>query len=212
MPRDLCYFYYKSFTLICQIWKNKLTLQGMIQLQTIEKLFEKRKDQYVAFAFSYLRDHDAAADLFMDAISQLWQGRNDYEEDSNVDALLLTIVKNKSLDYLRHQQKRMSVEQKIKSSAMADLQLRLTALNATTPEYIFSDEIQMIVSQTLDRLPARTRRIFEMSRTEHLTNAEIAQQLNVSVKGVEYQITKCLKALRVALKDYLPLLLLFHII
>lgn len=39
-----------------------------------------------------------------------------------------------------------------------------------------------------------------------MSNREIAETLNISVKGVEYHISKALKALRVALKDYLPLL------
>jgi RNA polymerase sigma-70 factor (ECF subfamily) len=51
----------------------------------------------------------------------------------------------------------------------------------------------------------QTRRIFEMSRFENKTNNEIAEMLGLSSKSVEYHITKALKAMRVALKDYLPI-------
>ena len=60
--------------------------------------------------------------------------------------------------------------------------------------------------QTLYQLPEQTRQAFILSRFKDKSNREIAEALGISVKGVEYHITKALKALRVALKDYLPLL------
>ena len=44
-----------------------------------------------------------------------------------------------------------------------------------------------------------------MSRYENKSIKEIADALNISVKGVDYHISKALKALRVSLKDYLYL-------
>jgi RNA polymerase sigma-70 factor (ECF subfamily) len=44
-----------------------------------------------------------------------------------------------------------------------------------------------------------------MSRFENKTVKEIAIETNLTVKGVEYHITKTLKVLRINLKDYLPL-------
>lgn len=47
-----------------------------------------------------------------------------------------------------------------------------------------------------------------MSRYENLSVKEIAEELSMSPKSVEYHITRSLKALRIALKEYLPLLYL----
>ncbi|WP_270616695.1 sigma-70 family RNA polymerase sigma factor, partial [Parabacteroides distasonis] len=69
----------------------------------------------------------------------------------------------------------------------------------------FSHEIQTIIHNTLQSLPEQTRRIFEMSRFENKTVKEIAEETNITAKGVEYHITKALKVLRINLKDYLPL-------
>ena len=63
-----------------------------------------------------------------------------------------------------------------------------------------------MVADTLRLLPEQTRRVFVMSRMEHKSGLEIAQALGLSLKGVEYHMSKALKELRVALKDYLPLL------
>ena len=44
-----------------------------------------------------------------------------------------------------------------------------------------------------------------MSRFEQKSGKEIAEELGITVKGVDYHIAKALKVLRVSLKDYLPL-------
>lgn len=48
-----------------------------------------------------------------------------------------------------------------------------------------------------------------MSRYENKSMKEIAESLNVTVKGVDYHIGKALQALRKNLKDYLYTLLFF---
>ncbi len=50
-----------------------------------------------------------------------------------------------------------------------------------------------------------------MSRYENKSMKEIAESLNVTVKGVDYHIGKALQALRKNLKDYLYTLLFFLI-
>jgi RNA polymerase sigma-70 factor (ECF subfamily) len=45
-----------------------------------------------------------------------------------------------------------------------------------------------------------------MSRFENKTRKEIADELNMTSKGVEYHISKALAALRVNLKDYYTIL------
>ena len=51
--------------------------------------------------------------------------------------------------------------------------------------------------------------VFIMSRFQDKSNKNIAEELNISVKGVEYHISKALRSLKISLKDYLPLLLFF---
>lgn len=88
-----------------------------------------------------------------------------------------------------------------------ELTIRISTLQACDPDEIFSDEINRIVQNTLTDLLEQTRRVFQMSRFEHLSVKEIADKMNLSVKGVDYHISKALKKLRISLRDYLPLLL-----
>jgi RNA polymerase sigma-70 factor (ECF subfamily) len=69
-------------------------------------------------------------------------------------------------------------------------------------------EIEQIINDTLEKLPPRCREIFILSRMEGKKNAEVASIFNISEKAVEAQITKALKVFKIALKDYLALLVI----
>ena len=90
-----------------------------------------------------------------------------------------------------------------------ELDFRISSLEDFTTQSLFSSEIHEIVRQTLAEMPAQTRRIFEMSRFENRRNTEIAAELNLSIKTVEFHIGKVLKVLRVRLKDYLLFFFVF---
>jgi RNA polymerase sigma-70 factor (ECF subfamily) len=86
------------------------------------------------------------------------------------------------------------------------------ALFAKTPdsEDVYTTvELENMLNKALSQLPENVRTVFEKSRFEGKTYSEIASEQNISVKTVEAHITKALKYLRVALKDYLPLVFLF---
>ena len=69
-----------------------------------------------------------------------------------------------------------------------ELSTRISTLEACNPDEIFSEEVESIVRETLDLLPEQTRRIFLLSRFENKSNKEIAEEMKISIKGVEYHI------------------------
>ena len=50
-------------------------------------------------------------------------------------------------------------------------------------------------------LPEKRQQVFILSRTEGLTNKEIAQQLNISEKTVEDHITHAIKHIKSSMRD-----------
>ena len=126
-------------------------------------------------------------------------------------ALLLTILKHKSLDYLKTRTHEQEAFDNMAEWRQRELAIRISTLEACNPDYIFSKEIHSIMDDTLKKLPDQTRKVFIMSRFEGKSGKEIAEMLGITVKGVDYHIAKALKALRISLKDYFPLYFLWFL-
>ena len=97
----------------------------------------------------------------------------------------------------------MRIEDDLTDVHQRELNLRISTLEACNPNMIFDSEIQHIVNKTLEGLPQQSRNIFILSRYQNTSNKMIAEKLGISVKSVEFHITKVLKVLRLEWKDYL---------
>ena len=77
------------------------------------------------------------------------------------------------------------------------------------PDFYLENELLRLYEEALKQLPKEYREAYEMNRNQRLTHKEIAERLKVSPQTINYRIGQALKLLRVALKDYLPLFLLY---
>lgn len=159
------------------------------------------------FAKSYVHDTDTANDFAAEAMVRLWENFTSEDDVINIQAFLLTIIKNLSLNHLRREQMKLQVHESIQDDGRRELEFRISTLESCNPEVLLSSEVREIFDKTMASLPEQTRRVFLMSRVEEKPNKEIAACLGISVKGVDYHISKALKLLRITLKDYLPALL-----
>jgi RNA polymerase sigma-70 factor (ECF subfamily) len=173
-----------------------------------QELYDKWYLKSFMFAKAYVQDHMIAEDLVSESIVKLWNIMKE-KDIERPQALLLTLLKNKALDYLRRENMRQKIEEELADTYQQELAMRISTLDACNPETMFSRDIEEIIEQTLLSLPEQTRIIFEMSRYDGLSVKEIASKLNITPKAVEYHITRSLKALRVNLKDYLPFVFFF---
>jgi RNA polymerase sigma-70 factor (ECF subfamily) len=160
------------------------------------------------FAKSYVHDGWAAEDIASEALIKIWE-ISQAEETDNLKTLLFTIVKHKALDYLKHEAIRTEAIAQLSDKGRRELEIRISTLEACNPEIIFASNIQDIIQSTLAGLPEQTRKIFEMNRFQNRSKKEIAEMYNISIKGVDYHLSKALKSLRENLKDYFPVFLFF---
>lgn len=160
-----------------------------------------------AFANSYLHDAFIACNIVQDAFMALWENRQKLNPDTNLPSYLLTIVKNNSLNHLNHLKTRLKAEENIQQHYLKQLEIKCLTLNACNPDQLFKTDVEEIISRTLESMPEKTREAIHLSRNLGLSNKEIALKLGISVKGVEFHITKALKIFRENLIDYLSLLI-----
>jgi RNA polymerase sigma-70 factor (ECF subfamily) len=172
-------------------------------LKIFNQLYSDYRERFICFAHSYTKDLAVAEDITSDAFVQFWENRASIPSDENLPAYILTVVKNKCLNYLRHLKIAETAAENIKAHNDWALQTRISTLEACEPAELFGKEVREIIRRTLDAMPEQTRRIFIMSRYRNKTYLEIAGQTGLTVKGVEFHISKALKLLKISLKDYL---------
>jgi len=174
-----------------------------------EELYTKYHSRFVIIARRYVRDVMVAEDLVPDSFISYWDNRENRSTpplDINVPAYLLTIVKNKCLNYLTAQQRHMRIEKQIHSIQSRLIDANIHSLDMCNPNQLFAKEVSEIVAQKLKSMPELTRDIFEASRFRDKSYAEISQEYGVSVRRVTSEIQNALSILRKALKDYLPII------
>lgn len=176
-------------------------------IEVFNQLFRNYKDRFVRFAKTYVYDSELAEDIVIESLMYYWENRASLNEGNNIPSYILTVVKHKCLNYLQRLRMKEDIENYLVQTEEWELNIKIATLEACNPEKLFLDEVQNIIDQTLATFPEQTRNIFISSRYHNKNHKEIAEEFGLSTKSIEYHITKTLKSLREALKDYFPFLL-----
>jgi len=102
-------------------------------------------------------------------------------------------ARNRSFQYLEHQ----DVRKRHREAVLSE-----DASESSPQDQLEYKELQKVIEMTLNKLPERRLRIFQMHRYEGMKYAEIASALSVSVKTVEAEMTKALQSLRKNIENY----------
>jgi RNA polymerase sigma-70 factor (ECF subfamily) len=177
-------------------------------IRSFNSLFNEYYKQFVHFATGYVKEVETAEDFVSEAFTQYWENKESLASTTYPQAYILTIIKNKCLNYLQHQKIHQRVSAELKEHSEWILQTKISTLEACDPEFIFSTELQQIIDETLNKLPQKTRKIFFLNRIHGYTYKEIAEITNMSQKAIEYHISKALHQLRFSLSDFLLFILI----
>ena len=169
--------------------------------QKFEKLFREYFTGLCYFAQKYLGDLDSSKEIVHAVFIKIWESRHEFDWEKPAKSYLFTSVYNRSMNYIRDNKKFVNTEGTFESGSPVE-----TGEFHDTME---SSELEAKINQSIDKLPEKCREVFKLNRFEGKKYAEIAKQLNISVKTVETQMSKALKVLKEDLKDYIYLFLLF---
>jgi len=173
-----------------------------------EEVYAQYYARFVVIARRYVRDFDAAEDLVMESFAAFWENRGKIAEDVNIPAYIASTVRNNCLNWLNAKRLHLDKQQDLHNIQSRLVAASIRSLKSCDPSRLFSSEIIEIVGREMDRMPQVTRQVFELSRFQDKTYAEIAEILGISSRRVASEMQRALSILRTALKDYLPLHLL----
>lgn len=164
----------------------------------------------VRFAQSFIKIREDAENIVQDAFADIWEtGGRAIQNRNHLLALLFTLIKNKSIDYLRHEIVVREAETIIQEEYRRDMQMKFDTLEAFDNDLLASGEsVEDLLHKAIDALPEQCRKIFIMNKLEGKKQSDIATELKISINTVESQMSVAYRKLRKAMKNNILLLFL----
>lgn len=168
---------------------------------TFEALFRENFRPLTVYAMQFVREKAIAEDIVQELFVSLFEKKDTLKVNSFNKSYLYKAVYNRCLNYNRDQKSRREMNPVIQES--------MIKLPEDPHELAIFIEFQDRFLLVLDELPPKRRRVFEMSRMEGKSSAEIADSLKLSKRTVEKHIQLALKQFRKKLIRYMNALSLF---
>jgi len=160
--------------------------------RALEELFRQQYAPLCRFAERYLRDRAAAEDLVQDLFAALWARRGRLDLRGGLRAYLFASVRNRALNVRKHQ----LVESDWQRDESAP-EVRVLHRTPRRPDELLDErERNSRLRAAIAHLPERCRLVMQLRWQEQLAHSEIAAILGISVKGVEIQLSRGLRALK----------------
>lgn len=152
-------------------------------------LFETYFTPLCRFMHLYVKETTIVEELALDIFTYVWENRQTLQIQISLKAYIFQAAKNKCLNVLR--QKKVTV-------SLDDTQQDIPETDEMSIE---TEELYNLIQEAVMALPDKCKEVFNLSRTENLTNQEVAAQLNISEKTVEGHITNALKRIKAFLGE-----------
>ena len=162
--------------------------------QAMERIFDAYYPYLVNTAYHVLMDGHQAKDLVQDVLFNFWEKRAAISIESGLKAYLRRAVTNKCIDQIRRK-KRFGVPEEFTDFNQA-------SGDVSTQDLLETSDLKQAILSAVESLPERCKLVFTLSRFEDMSHSEISEQLDISKKTIENQMTKALKTIRLAIQHY----------
>jgi RNA polymerase sigma-70 factor (ECF subfamily) len=174
--------------------KNQQELLKLLKLsdqKAFNTLFRLYGAKLYHFSYRYLKATEEAEEIVQDAFIKIWEKRSDIDPSSSFGGFVFTVAHNLILNRIR----KLRNENNCKTALVQNT----APAHNDTEEQILSAELEHVVCEALVELPPKRKIIYQMIRDEGKTYKQVAEQLNISVKTVESQMTEAMKHFRAKL-------------
>lgn len=156
--------------------------------QAFRGFYDLTYDRLFRIAYYYVKHDEWTQEIVLDVFMKLWEQRAKLPEVNNIEDYCFILTKNASLNYLKKENRHatLSADQLPEPSDQAD----------SPEETLISEELFARYVKALDRLPERCREVFVRIREEKQSYAQVADELDISVKTVDAQLQKATTRLK----------------
>ncbi len=183
-----------AFCLFMELTADSREQEWLIALRrgdesALRPIFDRHYPLLLGDVYRIIPDEDTCQDLAQEVFVELWRKRSDLNIHTSLRAYLRRAAVNRALTHLKNQ-RRLSFEGDDDWQETADTSL------ADIGQKEEQESLEQALHRAIATLPEKCRIVFSLSRFEQCSHREIAEQLGISVKTIENQITKAMRMLR----------------
>jgi RNA polymerase sigma-70 factor (ECF subfamily) len=155
---------------------------------SFERIFESYSHSLFQFSFSYLKSKEAAEDVVQEVFLKIWDNRQEIRNDTSFRSYLFTIA----LNAVRKQFNKLSKVNEIKHGILFELSAQKSDFDDRNDYQELLDTLHKLIG----KMPEKRRQVFIKKKLEEKSLKEIAGELQIDPKTVEYHITEAMKFLK----------------
>ncbi len=154
-----------------------------------EKVFDRLNNPLCLFAYKYVNDFKTSEDIVQNVFIKVWEDDTiSFHDMKKVDGLFYTIVKNKSLDFLRSK-----YAKDVQAYPIENLEIFQTEKYNLKETFIV--DTSTIIHNAINSLPNKCGYVMKLSLKGY-SNKEIASEMQLSVQTVKVHKKNAYKKLR----------------
>lgn len=193
-------------------WLRDPDVQRMLRVRDDDEaafgeLVEAYQNRLIGIFTHVLHDSSAAEDLAQEAFLRVYRARHRYQPTAKFATWLFRIANNLASNRLRSLSRRKEVSMKGTDSGQQSLrspeQLAIEKSGLMPSRQLDKQEMREVVRQSLDTLNDRQRMALLLNKFEHMSYADIAASMDLSVQAVKSLLTRARENLRLQLEPYL---------
>ena len=140
-----------------------------------------------------LVDHEDTNDVLQGVLIKIWNGLENFREDSKLFTWMYRIATNEALTYIK---------QKAKRNGFTPLEYQEKAVaKLESDPYFEGDVFQLQLQQAIAKLPEKQQLVFKMKYFEEMKYENISEILDTSVGGLKANYHHAVKKIEEYLKN-----------
>lgn len=164
-------------------------------IKSFENVFKLYYSGLMIYSFSITGRKDVAEEIVQDVFYKIWKDKENIQILHSIKSYLYGAVRKQSFQYCERQEVQERYRQKILSAEQ-------NTHEENPEERFLIGELEEIINNTLKKMPLRRQQIFRMHRFNGKKYKEIADELSLSVKTIEAEMTKAYQALKNEIEKY----------
>lgn len=157
-------------------------------------LFDHHFADLCNFLLIYLHSKELSEEIALEIFTYIWEKRETLQIRATFKSFLFASAKNRAISHYRKEQKMIFTSLEAGESLMHEV--------SGAEQFMENNELRQLIEEAIDKLPEKSRQIYQLAWEENLSYKEIAQQLGITPKTVENHVGIALRKLRESLKPY----------